>query len=89
MDSTCESMPEEVDASSSLTELDKAWFELFALRLRLEQEESQAKRQMETTEFELRINWWHGFLIGVLVAVMAIGAWGLAMTWMMIKGGQS
>ncbi|WP_277433473.1 hypothetical protein [Stenotrophomonas acidaminiphila] len=42
---------------------------------------------METTDYELQVNWWHGLFIGVLVAVIAIGAWGLAMTWMMIKGG--
>ncbi len=87
MESTCESMPDEVETSSSLTERDKELFEMFVLRLRLEQLESQAKRQMETTDYELQVNWWHGLFIGVLVAVIAIGAWGLAMTWMMIKGG--
>ncbi len=89
MESTCELMQEKFETSSSLTVQDKKLFELFALRLRLEQLESQAKRQIETTDYELQVNWWHGFFIGVLVAVIAIGTWWLAMTWMMIKGGQS
>ena len=73
-----------MDAStheSSLTKRDKELFELFSLRLRLEQMESQAKRQMGASEHELPVNWWHGFFIGVLVTIAAIGLWVAAMLW--------
>lgn len=73
-----------MDAStheSCLTKRDKELFELFSLRLRLEQMEIQAKRQMGATEHELQVNWWHGFFIGVLVTLAAIGLWVAAILW--------